>query len=137
MSRHHLFNPDGLPPATGFSYGALAASGRLLHIAGITGLEADGSLSDSLVDQFAVALMGVARVIDDGGGAPSDLVAMTIYTTDVEGYIDNLAPIGVRYREVFGKHFPPIALIGVERLFDPKAMIELVCVAVVPDQDGV
>jgi enamine deaminase RidA (YjgF/YER057c/UK114 family) len=137
MIRHHLFNPEGLPPATGFSYGALAASGRVLHIAGMTGLEADGSLSGSLVDQFGVACSGVAVVIEAAGGQPSDLVSMTIYTTDVDLYIASLAPIGVAYRTIFGKHFPPMALIGVDRLFDPKAMVELVCVAVVPDQDGV
>jgi enamine deaminase RidA (YjgF/YER057c/UK114 family) len=57
---------------------------------------------------------------------------MTIYTTDVQGYRDNLVPIGAAYREVFGKHYPPMALIGVTELFDPEAVVELVCVAVVP-----
>jgi enamine deaminase RidA (YjgF/YER057c/UK114 family) len=136
MSRHHLFNPDDLPPATGFSYGAVAASGRVLHIAGITGLNADGSLGDALVDQFAVACGGVAKVIEGAGGEPSDLVSMTIYTTDVGQYLENLKPIGAAYREVFGRHYPPMALIGVARLFDTKALVELVCVAVVPDQAG-
>jgi enamine deaminase RidA (YjgF/YER057c/UK114 family) len=132
MTRHHLFDPDGLPPARGFSYGANAAEGRTLHIAGITGHREDGSIDPDLVEQYGAACRSVARVITEAGGDPSDLVSMIIYTTDVDGYRANLSPIGERYREVFGRHYPPMALIGVERLFDPAALVELVCVAVVP-----
>jgi enamine deaminase RidA (YjgF/YER057c/UK114 family) len=132
MTRHHLFDPDGLPPARGFSYGAIAAEGRTLHIAGITGHREDGSIDPDLVEQYGTACRSVARVITEAGGDPSDLVSMIIYTTDVDGYRANLSPIGERYREVFGRHYPPMALIGVERLFDPAALVELVCVAVVP-----
>jgi len=133
MSRHHLFDPEGMPPAVGFSYGAVAARGRLLHVAGLTGHEADGSITDDLVEQFAKACEAVARVISEAGGDPSDLVSMTIYTTDIEGYRSRLGPIGGAYRAVFGRHYPPMALLGINELFDPKAMVELVCVAVVPD----
>jgi enamine deaminase RidA (YjgF/YER057c/UK114 family) len=132
MTRHHLFDPDGLPPARGFSYGAIAAEGRTLHIAGITGHREDGSIDPDLVEQYGTACRSVARVITEAGGDPGDLVSMIIYTTDVDGYRANLSPIGERYREVFGRHYPPMALIGVERLFDRAALVELVCVAVVP-----
>lgn len=133
MSRHELFDPEGLPPAVGFSYGALPASGRILHIAGLTGHHADGSIADDLVGQFGQACQSVARVIADAGGAPSDLVSMTIYTTDIELYRANLRALGESYRGVFDKHYPPIALLGIGELFDPAALVELVCVAVVPE----
>lgn len=133
MSRHHLFDPEGMPPAIGFSYGSKAAEGRLLHVAGITGHRADDSIDESLIEQFAVACASVAGVIREAGGEPTDLVSMTIYTTDVEAYRANLRPLGERYRSVFGRHYPPMALVGIEELFDPAALIELVCVAVVPE----
>ncbi|MFP4073153.1 MAG: RidA family protein [Actinomycetota bacterium] len=133
MSRHHLFNPDGMPLAVGFSYGALADNGRILHIAGMTGHHADSSIDDDLIDQFGVACQSVARVIEEAGGEPSDLVSMTIYTTDVDRYRRQLRVIGERYRNVFGKHYPPMALFGVTELFDSAAVVELVCVAVVPE----
>jgi enamine deaminase RidA (YjgF/YER057c/UK114 family) len=38
----------------------------------------------------------------------------------------------VAYREVFGKVYPPMSLIGVGALFDPDAVVELVAVAAVP-----
>lgn len=132
MSDHRFLNPEGLAPARGFSHGAVPARGNTLYIAGQTGHNPDASIDPGLIDQFAQACRSVARVIADAGGKPTDLVSMTIYTTDVQGYRDNLAPIGAAYRAVFGKHFPAMALIGVAELVDQKALVELVCVAVVP-----
>lgn len=133
MTRHHLFDPAGLPPAVGFSYGSLAAPGRLLHVAGITGHHEDGTIDGGLVEQFATACRSVAHVISEAGGAVSDLVSMTIFTTDIDGYRNSLRPLGERYRAVFGRHYPPMALFGIDELLDPAAMVELVCVAVVPE----
>ncbi len=132
MSRHRLVNPDDLSPARGFSHGAVPADGQTIYIAGQTGHHQDLTIDDGLVEQFARACRAVASVIEEAGGAPDDLVSMTIYTTDVNGYKEALVPIGEAYREVFSKHFPPMALIGVAELFDPRAKVELVCVAVVP-----
>ena len=92
-----------------------------------------GSIDGDLVEQFGAACESVAKVVGEAGGEPTDIVSMTIYTTDIEGYRDRLGPIGERYRKVFGRHFPPMALFGVSELFDPNAKVELVCVAVVPD----
>ncbi|MGA7095988.1 MAG: RidA family protein [Acidimicrobiia bacterium] len=132
MSRHRLINPDGMPPPIGFSHGALVGDGQALHIAGQTGHHPDLSIDDDLVAQFEVACASVARVIDEAGGMVTDLVSLTIYTTDVEGYRGRLDEIGMAYRRVFGKHYPPMALIGVAELFDPASIVELVAVAVVP-----
>ncbi|MGH8952410.1 MAG: RidA family protein [Acidimicrobiia bacterium] len=131
MSAHRFLNPDGMAPARGFSHGSVPAAGKTLYIAGQTGHHEDMSIDEALVEQFAQACRSVARVIEGAGGAPTDLVSMTIFTTDLPGYRENLGPIGAAYREVFGKHFPPMALIGVPELFDPKALVELVGVAVV------
>ncbi len=131
MSRHHLFNPDDLTPPYGFSHGALATSGRTLYIAGQTGHHPDLSIDDGLVDQFAEACRSVARVIEEAGGEPGDLVSLTIYTTEPGSYRENLDEIGAAYRQVFGRHFPPMALIGVAELFDARSVVELVGVAVV------
>lgn len=131
MSSHQFLNPEGLAPARGFSHGALASEGRTLHIAGQTGHHQDGGIDEDFVQQFARACTAVAEVIAEAGGEPQDLVLLTIYTTDVAGYRDQMGPIGEAYRAVFGKHYPPMALIGVAELFDPKAKVELVGVAVV------
>ena len=133
MSRHELFNPEGLAPARGFSYGALPGSGRLVYLAGITGHDENEEIDEDIVAQFAAACRSIARVVQEAGGSTDDVVSMTIYTPVMEEYRRNLRSIGVAYREVFARHFPPMALIGVGELFDPKALVEIVCVAVVPD----
>lgn len=132
MSRHHLFDPTDMPPASGFSYGALSGGGRVLHIAGITGHHTDGSIGADLVGQFGKACESVVRVIAETGGDPTDLVSLIIYTTDLAAYRARLEELGVAYRDVFGKHYPPMALFGIDELFDPEALVELVAVAVVP-----
>lgn len=133
MTRHELFNSQDLPPPSGFSYAAKHAPGRTVHLAGLTGHHADGTIDDDLVDQFRTACQSVARVIAETGGEPDDLVSMTIFTLDVAAYRDRLDELGVAYRSVFGRHYPPMALIGIKELFDLAALVELVCVAVVPD----
>lgn len=133
MSGGELFNPEDMAPAIGFSYGALAKPGRTLHIAGITGHAADGTISDDIVAQFSAAAESVAKVVAEAGGTPSDVVSMMIYTSDISAYRDATREIGVAYRDVFGSHYPPMALIGISELYDPRAVVELVCVAVVPD----
>lgn len=133
MTRHTLFDPEGMPPARGFSYGSVAAPGRILHVAGMTGHHEDESIDEGIAAQFATACRSVARVIEEAGGEATDVVSMTIYTSAMEEYRKNLREIGVVYREVFGKHFPPMALFGVSQLFDPRAVVELVCVAVIPE----
>lgn len=132
MTRHNLFNPEEMAPASGFSYGAIPAEGNTLYLAGITGHRPDMSISDDMVGQFAAACRSVARVIEDAGGQPGDLVSMIIYTTAIDHYRSRLEALGTAYREVFGRHYPPMALLGVSELFDPKAVVELVCVAVIP-----
>ena len=131
MSDHRFLNPKGMPPARGFSHGALPTRDNTLYIAGQTGHHEDSTLDPGLVDQFAQACRSVVGVIAAAGGEPTNLVSMTIYTTDLQGYRESLEPIGAAYREVFGKHYPPMALIGVSELFDPEALVELVCVAVI------
>lgn len=133
MSNHQLINPSDLPAPSGFSYAAKTVEGRTVHLAGITGHHADGTIDDDLVDQFRTACQSVAHVITEAGGEPADLVSMTIFTTDIAAYRARPKELGVAYHSVFGKHFPPMALFGIDALFDPSAVVELVCVAVVPD----
>jgi enamine deaminase RidA (YjgF/YER057c/UK114 family) len=136
MGAHQFLNPAGLGPPVGFSHVAVAAPGRLVFLAGETAHQADGSLSGSTVaQQFAAAADNVGVALDASGATPADVVSMIIYTTDVDGYRASLKEIGAAYRAVFGPHYPPMALFGVTRLFDPDALVELVVTAVIPDTD--
>jgi len=129
-------NPSGLAPPSGFSHGVISGPGRLLHIAGETGHHQDMSLDEGFVPQFARACRNVAAVVEDAGGAPSDVVSLTIYATDVAAYREDLEGVGEAYRAVFGKHYPAMALIGISELVDPNALVEITGVAVIEDHTG-
>ena len=137
MAAHRFFNPEGLGPPVGFSHVAVAAPGRLVFLAGETAHQADGTLSGTTVaEQFAAAAENVATALAAAGATPADVVSLQIFTTDVDGYRSQSKAIGAAYRQVFGPHYPPMALFGVDRLFDPHAVVELVATAVIPDADA-
>ena len=132
-SSHHFINPPTLGPPAGFSHVAVPASGRLVFLAGQTAHQADGSLAgDNLVDQFEAACGNVVTALASAGALPTDLVSLQIFVTDVDAYTDALKPLGAAWRASFGAHYPPMALFGVTRLFDPAALVELVGIGVIP-----
>jgi len=126
-----LVNPPGLPAAVGFSHVAVAQQGAVF-LAGQTGHRQDGTISSGLVDQFAQACRNVQLCLDEVGVSPEDLVSLQILVTDMTGYRSALSELGVAYRNVFGKVYPPMSLLGVVELFDPAALVELVAVAAKP-----
>ena len=137
MSVHEFLNPEGMSPPAGFSHVAVAARGRLVFVAGQTAHQADGTLAGStMTEQFAAAAANVATALDAAGATPADLVQLHIFTTDVDGYRAQSKDIGAAYRAVFGPHYPPMALFGVTRLYDPAALVELVATAVIPDPEA-
>ena len=135
MGAHQFLNPEGLAPPVGFSHVAVAAPGRLVFLAGETAHQADGSLAGStMAEQFAAAAENVAIALAAAGATPADVVSLQIFTADVDAYRSETKAIGAAYRSVFGPHYPPMALFGVTRLYDPDALVELVVTAVIPDE---
>jgi enamine deaminase RidA (YjgF/YER057c/UK114 family) len=135
VSAHQFLNPDGMMPPVGFSHVAVAAPGRLVFLAGQTAHQADGRLGGStMAEQFAAAAANVASALAAAGATPADVVSMQIFTPDVDAYQAQSKAIGAAYRQVFGPHYPPMALFGVTRLYDPAALVELVVTAVIPEE---
>ncbi len=134
-TRHVLLDPQGLGPASGFSHGVVAAPGRTVHVAGQVGCDADGVIVDGgLAAQLGAALDRVVRVLAAAAGRPEDVVSMTLYTTVMAQYRAQRAELGSVYRAHFGRHFPAMALVAVVELVDPRALVEVAAVAVVPDE---
>ncbi|MGQ0848720.1 MAG: RidA family protein [Actinomycetota bacterium] len=123
-----------MPPAVGFSHVAIPDEGRLIFLAGQAGHHEDGSLDDTLIDQFGQACRNVERALTAVGASPTDTVSLQIFVTDLAGYRANLTALGHGYRQVFGRHYPPMALVGVSGLFDPLALVELVAVATMAEK---
>jgi enamine deaminase RidA (YjgF/YER057c/UK114 family) len=49
----------------------------------------------------------------------------------MEEYLANLKMLGQVYRDVFGAHYPAMALVQVVRLVEPAARVEIEATAVV------
>lgn len=133
-SPHELISPDDMAPAKGFSHAVAAAEGRTVFVAGQIGVDHRGDLVDGdLVSQLDAALANVAAALAAAGGSPHDIVSMTMYTTAMTEYRDSLEAVGEVWRSRLGRHYPAVALLGVDQLVDPDAVIEVVTVAVIPD----
>ncbi|MFE9678960.1 RidA family protein [Streptomyces sp. NPDC006259] len=127
-------NPPGLSPPTGFSHAVVATGSRLVFLAGQTALDADGKVvGDSLPDQFARALANLLTALAAAGGTPADLARVTVYVTDVPAYRACARQLGSAWRELAGRDYPAMAVVGIVRLWDEAALVELDGFAVLGD----
>jgi enamine deaminase RidA (YjgF/YER057c/UK114 family) len=133
VSPHQFFNPGDMAAAKGFSHAVVAAPGRTVYLAGQIAMNPDG---ETFAEQFDVALGNVIAALAGAGGSPEHLVSLVMYATDVPAYRASLREVGASYRNRVGRHFPAMALVGVTELVEPKAMIEIIGTAVVPEAAG-
>ncbi|MEU2133054.1 RidA family protein [Streptomyces sp. NPDC018352] len=133
MSPVHRINPVELSPPTGFSHAVTASGGQLVFLAGQTALDEGGKIvGDGLPEQFTTALTNLLTALRAAGGAAADLARVTVYATDVADYREHSAELGRIWRRLAGRDFPAMAVIGVARLWDEQALVEIDGVAVLP-----
>lgn len=125
-------NPPDLAKPVGFSH-AVVASGTTVFLAGQTALDADGRIvGDGVVAQFDRALRNLLRALEEAGGRPEHLTSLTVYAVDLADYRVHAAQLGGVWRELLGRHYPAMAAIGVSRLWDAEALVEIQGFAVLP-----
>ena len=126
-------NPASLPTPSGYSHGTL--SGNTLYLGGQTALDAQMQIvPGGIVEQFRQAFSNVLTTLAEAGGEPGDLVSITIYLTDIPDYQAHGREIGRVWRELAGPVYPAMAGIGTTALWQPEALVEIVGVAVIPDE---
>ena len=132
MVKRQVINPVSLAPPSGYCYGLVTEGGRLLQLAGQTGMDASGRIlhPGDIVGQFGQALANLLCVVEAAGGDGAAIVKLNIFVTDKHAYRNNLKGVGEKYRSLMGKHYPPITLVEVKSLFDEAALIEIEGVAV-------
>lgn len=129
----HRHNPAELSPPTGFSHAITATGSRLVFLAGQTALDPGGKIvGETLPEQFETALANLLTALAAAGGGPQDLARVTVYATDVAGYRAHAPELGRIWRRLAGRDYPAMAVIGVDRLWDEEAMVELDGTAVLP-----
>jgi enamine deaminase RidA (YjgF/YER057c/UK114 family) len=128
-------NPPGLARPSGFAH-AVVATGRTVFLAGQTALGADGRIvPGGLVVQFERALQNLLVALRAAGGGPEHLAQLTIYIVDMDDYRARARDIGMVWQRLVGRQYPATAGVGVARLWDVEALVELQGSAVLPTDD--
>ena len=100
----------------------------LLFCSGQTAIGSDGAppTTRDVGEQFRLALTNLGTVLETAGLGFSDIVKVTIYTTEVDELLAVYGPI----RAEFGTGLPASTLLGVTRLAFPELKVEIEATAV-------
>ena|SRR5579875_1497694 len=118
-------NPWEWSKAFGFSQAVeVRGAERMLICSGQTAIGDDGSppSTTGMGEQVKTAFQNLGVVLQAAGLAPSDVVKVSYYTTDVEELIAVLGPLA---SEFFSGNLPASTLLGVARLAFPQLKIEI------------
>jgi enamine deaminase RidA (YjgF/YER057c/UK114 family) len=130
MANLQRINPTSLAEPSGFSH-AVIARGTTIQLAGQTGTDASGAIvAGGVVAQFEQALANLLTVLQEAGGYPDGIASMTIYIVDMDDYRAHAREIGEVWRRLAGDDYPAVAAIGVARLWETEALVEIQAYAV-------
>jgi enamine deaminase RidA (YjgF/YER057c/UK114 family) len=126
-------NPPALARPSGFAHAIVATGTRLVFLAGQTALDSTGAVvGDTVARQFELALANLLAALRAAGGSAEHLASLTIYAVDLGDYRAHAGEIGEAWRRLAGREYPAMAAVGVSRLWDPAALVEIQGYAVVP-----
>ncbi|HET9550333.1 MAG TPA: RidA family protein [Candidatus Binatia bacterium] len=123
-------NPEGLPvPRGSYSLVNIAQPGRMVFIAGQTASDTTGNVvgvGDARA-QTRFVLGKIQRAVEAAGGTMNDVVAMSVFTTDVRYHRD----INETRREFLAGNFPTSTMVQVVALARPELLLEINATAVI------
>jgi enamine deaminase RidA (YjgF/YER057c/UK114 family) len=130
MADLNRIDPASLAKPSGFSH-AVVGRGTSVFLAGQTGIDATGAIVEGgVVAQLEQALTNLLTALAEAGGTPDRLASLTIYIVDMDDYRAHAREIGEVWKRVAGTDYPAAAGIGVVRLWDADALVELQGIAV-------
>ena len=115
-------------PAPVSHYCHVTKAGNLIWVSGTVGVAADGSVPESVVEQFEIAIANMDACLKAAGAGAEHVVKVTVYLTDVADRA-KINPIRQRY---FGPHRPASTLVEVSALVLPALKVEIEAQAVLP-----
>ena len=125
----HLL-PEGWARPRGYSNGIMA-DGTQVYVAGMIGWNEKEEMAQGFVAQFTLALENTVLVLNEAGAGPEHVVRMTWFVRDLDEYRANLSGIGSAWRDIMGKNFPTMAVVGVTDLVEIEALIEIETTAII------
>lgn len=128
-----VITPSSLVQPRGFSHGVVTTGGRTLWLGGQDASDAQGHIvaPGDLVAQLSQALYNLHAVVHEAGGQMTDIVKLTIFVRDRDGYLAKHRELGAVWKTYFGDYYPALALFEVTGFFQKDALIELEGMAVI------
>ena len=96
-------------------------AGDRVWLAGTVGIRADGSIPESVVEQFEVAMSNLDRALRAAGGTPENIVKVQVFLVDVNDR-EKINPVRQAY---FGQNRPASTLVEVAGLVYPELKVEI------------
>ncbi|MCB0711935.1 MAG: Rid family detoxifying hydrolase [Ignavibacteriae bacterium] len=119
-----VYTPDAPEPIG--PYSQAKQFGNLIFTAGQIGLDREGNLSETVVDQTRMALQNLSAVLSAGGASFESVIKTTIFLADMNDF----AQVNEVYAEFFGDSRPARSTVEAAGL--PKgALVEIEAIAAV------
>jgi enamine deaminase RidA (YjgF/YER057c/UK114 family) len=119
-------NPESLAAPIGFSHAVAVEGKRIIFLAGQTALDANGVIvGQGIIEQFEKALSNLLTALAESGGKPSQLTKLTIFSVDPGDYRAHAKELGAVWKRLVGRDYPAMTLVGVTRLWDAEALVEI------------
>lgn len=126
--------PQGLAPAHGYAHATVATGSKIIHVGGQIAIDLNGDIGhpDDYAAQGDASLRNLVIALEAAGGTTADIANITVYIVALdpetqdrtfEGYGAAAGELGVRSTG--------FAVIGVQALGHPDALVELTATAVV------
>lgn len=112
-----------------FGFSRVVSAGPLVIVGGTTSVNPDGVvIGETPYEQTREILRKVEHELGRCGAALGDVIWVRIYTTD----ISRGEEVGRAHGEVFGDIRPAMTQVEISALIDPRMIIEIETVAIVP-----
>ena len=122
-------NPDGLSKSPGYTQ--VIKAGKLVFIAGQTGVMADGKVAGpGMKEQYEQVLNNLATALKAQGLDFSHVAMTTTFVTNIEEF--RTPEVQAVRPKRFGNRPPTSTLVQVVRLADPAYKVEVQAIAVQP-----
>ena len=104
-------------------YAPAVRVGDVVHVSGVIGSRADGSLDDDPAEQFRLAFTKLGEVLAAAGCTPADVVEMTTFHVGLQQHMR--AFMAAKRDAMAGPPHPAWTAIGIVELAVPGALVEI------------
>jgi enamine deaminase RidA (YjgF/YER057c/UK114 family) len=124
-------NPPGLSKPQPGTYTHVVKSGKLLFVAGQTGVDADGKVvGPGMKEQVEQVMANLTAALKSQGADFSHVAKTTTYVTSISEFRSpEVAAVRAKY---VGANPPANTLVQVQQLADPVYKVEIEAIAVLP-----